>query len=142
MTAQPITAAEFEERLSALCRSAGGAVFPRRPRDRHILFRSAVQSLDTGRDYAELQLNTALREWLAGVGSGLGIDHVTFRRYLVDEGYLVRNASGSQYEVRPSARGQVEFAPEVAAVDSAAVVRAAQEQAAERKRRQTGPAVT
>jgi len=140
MSGHPITAAEFEERLAALCRSPGGAVFPRRPRDRHILSRSVVQTLDAGKDYSELQVNTALRQWLSDVGSGLGIDHVTLRRYLVDEGYLARDAQGSQYQVHPAARGQVEFTAEVAGVDSAGVVRAAQEQAAERKRRQLGPA--
>lgn len=140
MAESPITAAEFEERLAALCRSPGGAIFPRRQRDRHILLRSAVQVLDAGAGYSEPQLNASLRHWLSEVGAGLGIDHVTLRRYLVDEGYLARDASGSRYQVHPAAKGQVVFAAEVAGVDPANVVRLARERAAERKRRQESSA--
>ena len=136
-----ITAREFEERLAALCAGARGASFPRRQRDRHILFRSVAQGLEVGSVYSETSLTDRLLLWLSDVGSGIEIDHVTLRRYLVDEGYLLRNADGSTYRVQLSGKGQMEFEPSVGEVNSSNVVENARQQAAVRKSEHTDRAV-
>jgi hypothetical protein len=133
MRVKPISIAEFQDRLAVLCPGTSGGL-PRRQRDRHIVFRSIVQVLSVSQPYSEQALNGALKEWISEVGTGFGVDHVTLRRYLVDAGYLHRDAYGTSYQVQPNGRGEVEFEPEVGQVDPVAVVRKARQQAAARKR--------
>jgi hypothetical protein len=130
-----VTATEFEKRLTSLCQS--GSAFPRRHRDRHILYRSIVQTFDVSKNYSERSLNTALQQWLSEVGNGIDIDHVTLRRYLIDEAYLSRDAKGSTYAVNPTGRGHVQFEPAVASIDSSIVIHAAKTRVAARKREQS-----
>ena len=134
MSERLITATEFEERLAALCLGGAGSAFPRRHRDRHILYRSIVQMLDVTKNYSEGMLNAALQQWLSDVGAGMDIDHVTLRRYLVDEAYLLRDAKGSAYTVNLTGSGHIEFEQAVAAIDSLVVIQAARSRVAARKR--------
>lgn len=134
MSASPVTVSEFRRRLAALC-GAPDRGFPRRHRDRHILFRSVVALLDAGRRYSEPELNAALGQWSVSVGDGIGIDHVTLRRYLVDWGYLSRDPDGAAYSVRYDGAGDVLFERDVEDVDPVDVVQDALEEARSRKRR-------
>jgi len=134
MSEQMISAAQFEERLAAICLGGSGTVFPRRMRDRHILYRSIIQRLDHARKYPEAELNEALQQWLLDIGTGLDIDHVTLRRYLIDERYLSRDANGNAYRVNPAGSNFVEFDPSIAAIDPFMVIQAAKDRVAERKR--------
>ncbi len=131
-----ITATEFEVRLATLCQRGAGSTFPRRPRDRHILYRSVVQALGAGKTYSETTLSAALQQWLSEVGAGIDVDHVSLRRYLVDDGYLSRDAEGSTYSVNLNGGGHVEFDEAVGTIDSFAVIQAAKVRAAARKREQ------
>jgi len=133
MSERPITAIEFEERLAALCLGGAGFAFPRRRRDRHILYRSIVQTLDVTKNYTEPGLNAALQQWLSDVGAGMDMDHVTLRRYLIDEIYLLREANGSAYSVNLNGRGHVEFEEAIASIDSSAVIESAKSLVAARK---------
>jgi hypothetical protein len=90
--------------------------------------------LSVSQPYSEQAVNEALKEWISKVGTGFGVDHVTLRRYLVDAGYLHRDAYGTSYQVQPNGRDEVVFEPEVGQVDPVAVVRKARQQAAARKR--------
>jgi hypothetical protein len=54
---------------------------------RRIVLEHVVQSFEPGRDYSEREVNAVLRAWTEGGG----VDHVTVRRYLVDEGLLSRS---------------------------------------------------
>ena len=128
MTDRPITKKEFQERLQALCLSGGGRGLPRKHRDRHILFRSVVQMLDSSRRYTEQAINEVLDRWLADVGHNIELDRVSLRRDLVDAGYLVRDLAGHEYRVLPDGRGVVQFDQSVSSVDPSAVLRAAQKQ--------------
>ncbi len=133
MPEQPVSVAEFEERLAAICLGGRGSVFPRRPRDRHILYRSILASFDASNAYSEEAVNTVLRRWLSDVALHLDVDYVALRRYLIDEGYLTRDADGHSYAANPSGRGDVEFDPAVATLDPAAVIEAARARAAARR---------
>lgn len=53
---------------------------------RRMLLEHVVQSFEPGRDYAEREVNSVLRAWTEGGD----VDHVSLRRYLVDEGLLAR----------------------------------------------------
>jgi hypothetical protein len=137
MSEQIISAAQFEERLAAICLGGAGSAFPRRLRDRHILYRSIIQRLDHDRKYPEAELNDALQRWLLDIGTCLGIDHVTLRRYLIDEHYLSRDANGNSYEVNPKGSAAIEFEPSIAAIDPFMLIQAAKDRVAERKRQQS-----
>jgi hypothetical protein len=137
MTEQMITAAQFEERLAAICLGGAGSAFPRRLRDRHILYRSIIQRLDHGRKYPEAELNDALQRWLLDIGTCLEIDHVTLRRYLIDEQYLARDANGNAYQVNPAGYAAIEFESSIAAIDPFTVIQAAKDRVADRKSRQS-----
>ena len=91
-----------EEFVDRLCRIGSGRDrrgFPRRRRDRAILFRSIVQTLDSDRTYTEIQINRALLAWGREVAPSITTDHVTLRRLLVDYGHLERRADGSVYQL-------------------------------------------
>ena len=133
MSERIITVNEFKERLAVICLGGRGSGFPRRSRDRHILYRSVFQSLDPGQKYSESDLNEALQRWLADIGTCLDIDHVTLRRYLIDERYLSRDSNGSGYRVNPAGSTHIEFESSVTAVDPVAVIQAARDKVAERR---------
>jgi len=137
MSEQTISAAQFEERLAAICLSGAGSAFPRRTRDRHILYRSITHGLDHTRKYSEVELNEALQQWRLHVGTCLDIDHVTLRRYLIDEQYISRDPDGSTYQVNPAGNATVEFEPSIAAIEPFMVIQAAKDRVAERKRQQS-----
>jgi len=137
MSEQIISAAQFKERLAVICLSGAGTAFPRRTRDRHILYRSIIQRLDHARKYPEAELNDALQRWLLDIGTCLDIDHVTLRRYLIDEQYLSRDANGNAYQVNPSGNAAMGFEPSIAAIDPFMVIQAAKDRVAERKRQQS-----
>jgi hypothetical protein len=48
-----ISADQFKSRLEVLCLRGGGRGLPRKPRDRHILFKSIVLMLDPEKIYSE-----------------------------------------------------------------------------------------
>ena len=130
----PVTAEEYVERLKAICLRAAGSGFPRKQRDRHILFRSIVADLDEGATYSEPKLNAVLKKWIADVGESLGTDHVHLRRHLVDEGYLVRDAAGRAYRVEAEG-ASVRFCSDTRRIDVAALLRDAREELEIRKAR-------
>ena len=130
-----VTVAEFTHRLTTLCLQSRGSALPRRRRDRHIVLRSVVLTLDPDTRYRETEVNVRLEEWLAGVGSGFVIDHVSLRRELVDMGYLVRDAAGTGYRVAAGERAAIHFDSGVARIDPVALVAAAQEEREQRRKK-------
>lgn len=127
-----INVGEFASRLETLCLQRGGRGLPKKDRDRQILFKSVTITLDPNQAYTENQLNMALAKWLADVGRMIDIDHVTLRRYLVDEGYLSRDPAGTSYSVRTEATVDL-FDPAIDKLDPLAVLEQAIERREQRK---------
>ena len=92
-----ITASQFAKSFASLI--LGGRVMPKKQISQHILFFSATLALQPDREYAEKELNEILGAWSSQFGGNFNLDHVTLRRYLVDTGYLTRDASGSSYRL-------------------------------------------
>lgn len=92
-----IEISEFKNRFVSLI--MGGQGFPKKHVDRHILLISAALGLEPQRQYTESELNDALRKWTAHFGEPVSLDHVSLRRFLVDEGYLWRDGAGKRYEL-------------------------------------------
>lgn len=129
-----ITASEFERRVTLLSLSGFGPGLPRKRRDRHIFLKSVTLVLGHGHSYNEASINEALLSWLGAMGPGARMDHVSLRRYLIDEGYVTRDPAGRVYDVRPSEAAHSLFEPEVDGVDPLEIVRVARAEQEERRR--------
>lgn len=95
-----ITEKIFVKRFVALI--LGVRNLPKDRLTRNILLISAVLNLTPEKTYTEEEINQKLEWWSKRFGGNFGLDYVTLRRYLVDEGYLQRDPSGEQYELTPS----------------------------------------
>ena len=93
-----ITQEQFESRFIPLV-LGGGSLLKKKVEDQHILFLGAALSLVPDRQYSEAELNEALKPWSVHFGDGFNLDHVTLRRYLIDEKYVLRDAAGSVYRL-------------------------------------------
>ena len=92
-----ITEPQFTDRFVALI--LAGRELPKKQLDRHILLISSILKVEPGRQYSEKEINEQLQIWIIHFGRSFGLDHVTLRRYLVDEKYLVRDSTGGTYEL-------------------------------------------
>ena len=102
-----ITASHFIDRFVSMV--IDGRDFPKKRLDRQILFISVILSLEPQRRYSELELNCVLRHWTDHFGVNIGLDHVTLRRFLVDERFLKRDAAGMSYELEINKKRFVTF---------------------------------
>lgn len=127
-----ITADQFRQRFVALILDARD--LPKKPLDRHILWYSAALGLQPRRAYSEAAVNEELRGWAGLFGGPFGLDHVTLRRFLVDEGYLRRDAAGGSYSLVTEGL-PYSFDPSLAGLDLAHLVREAKQERESRKRR-------
>ena len=78
-----------DARVRALFRRGRIVAIPRTPELRLSLLRHLAGRFEPGRTYREPEVNAVLRE--------VHDDHAALRRYLVDEGLLVRSADGATY---------------------------------------------
>ena len=114
-----IDASQLKNRFVSMI--LGGQGFPKKDLDRHILFLSATLGLDPGRRYTERELNEELRKWTARFGTPVSLDHVTLRRFLVDEHYVQRDSAGQSYELTTTGWPYT-FDPSVKALDLEALI--------------------
>jgi hypothetical protein len=67
-----------------------------------MLLLSPVLNLDANSTYTGAAINDELRNWISRFGTGLSIDYVTLRRYLIDESLLYRDQFGSSHAMDPA----------------------------------------
>ncbi len=115
-----ITAAQFRDRFIALY--FGGQDLPKKPLDRQIVFISAVLGLDRQRQYSEGDINGELQKWVLQFGQRYNLDHVTLRRYLIDEKYLVRDSAGGAYQLVAEETAPYTFDATLEHLDLAALI--------------------
>jgi len=130
-----ITAAEFEQRIADLCLGGIGPGLPRKRRDRHILLKAAAMALGQGSEHSEGAINEVLESWLDSLGPAVRLDHVSLRRYLIDEGYVERDVAGRVYRVREVESQPERFQLAVESLDSLEIVRRASADRERRRRR-------
>ena len=92
-----ITASQFAGRFVSIV--LDGRDLPKKRLDRHVLLISSIPRLHPKQRYSERELNVVLRHWTDRFGVNLRLDHVTLRRFLVDERFLKRDAAGTSYEL-------------------------------------------
>lgn len=102
---------------------------PVRQSDLELLLALAAPRFEKGREYREREVNDVLRDWLSTFSAPHGIDHVTFRRCMVDARILHRDPAGSTYRVDPA-----KIDPGHAGVDLAQLLADVKDERAERKR--------
>jgi hypothetical protein len=73
---------------------------PKKTKDAAAVLALSIVSLDADGFYDENEIDLHLTSWLEGIGSEHGnADHVTWRRALVDYGFLRRATDGVIYRV-------------------------------------------
>jgi hypothetical protein len=110
-----ITDSEFRERFGTLYFS--GQDLPKKPLDRQIVLISAILGLTPQQKYSESEINAELQKWVIAFGKRYSLDHVTLRRYLIDERYLVRDSSGGAYQLGALEQLAYTFDPTLMALD-------------------------
>ena len=125
-----ITVAKFSDRFVALV--LGARDLPKKALDLNILLLSAVLGLESGREYSEGELNAELQRWILEFGRNFGLDHVTLRRFLIDEKYLRRDPAGKAYQLNP-AGPRFSYDPEVRSLDLQLLVAEARQERAKKK---------
>jgi hypothetical protein len=108
---------------------------PVKPADVDVLLALAALRFAPGREYREREVNDLLRDWLRTFCAPFGIDHVTFRRCLVDARILLRDRHGSAYQVAPA---KIDRA--LASLDPARLLADVRDKRAARKRAHQRPA--
>ena len=68
---------------------------PKKPEHRDLLLATLSLPLERRYPYTELELNDVLRQELGAMNAL--VDHVSARRYLVDFGFVKRDAAGQRY---------------------------------------------
>ena len=92
------------------------------PPDFALVLAAAGCAVAPGETLSERDVAERLRSFLAGAGAMLAVDHVELRRWLVDNGVLVRDGFGRAY-TRGEPREAVALAmDELAGADLAAIV--------------------
>ena len=128
-----ISVEEFVERLCLIGADRGPRRFPRKQKDRQIIMKSILMSMDSVRTYTEGQVNEIIQDWNRDVAPAIETDHVTVRRWLVDYGLLERSPDGSTYRVGFPAASVV-FDLEVEDIDLRGTVAAYLDQQSRRTR--------
>ncbi len=126
-----ITDSQFRERFASLFFS--GQDLPKKIFDRHIVYIGALIGLQPDRKYSESELNAELQKWTLLFGQRYNIDHVTLRRYLIDERYLQRDAAGGSYELATTDQPYT-FDRSLAGLDLAALIDTARQDREMQKR--------
>ena len=130
----PITVDQFTTRLGAVCARGSQSGLPSKQADRLIVLKSVILTMEPGRTYAAAEMTAAMKRWMATVGSGLGTDHATLRRELVDSRLLARDADGNSYWIPSPGPRDGDFAPEVSSLDPSAIVEDARVRIEQKKR--------
>lgn len=125
-----ITQSQFIKRFCTLI--LGKSDLPKKQDDLHILLFSSIMQLDPERQYTEKEINQHLQDWTVRFGGSFGLDHVTLRRFLIDEGYIQRDVAGASYQV---AKGELKyiFDPSIKELDLDEQVKQARRERDERK---------
>ena len=110
----------------------GARDLPKKALDLNILLLSSVLGLESGREYSEGELNAELQRWILSFGGKFGLDHVTLRRYLIDEKYVRRDPAGRAYQLDRTGP-RFTYDPEVRSLDLRLLVAEARQERAKRK---------
>jgi len=111
----------------------GRSLLPKKRSELQMLLLSVSLAFEFDQIYSEKQVNGLIRGWISRFGEALGVDYVTLRRYLVDEGILQRDEFGTSYQLTQSSP-YFTYDPAICDLDLEGIVAQADEERAARKR--------
>jgi len=111
----------------------GRSFLPKKRIELQMLLTSVVFTFEFDQAYSESEVNALILDWISRLGNELGVDHVTLRRYLVDEGILLRDEFGTTYQLA-SASPFFTYEPSIRELNLEELVAQASEERAARKR--------
>lgn len=103
-----VSAADYAARLRVLMRRSSEG-WPRRAKDRWILLRAIADAFSAEERLDERTFTGRIQDFLLAHGGHLGLDAVTLRRMLVDEGFAERDAWGREYRASRRHERRVRF---------------------------------
>ena len=106
---------------------------PTRRGDAEVLLALASAAFESGRVYREVEVNDRLTQWLDGFAAPGMVDHVSLRRRLVDQRYLLRNPAGAAYRVNREKTAE-RLSPAAQSIDPGVVLASVESERARRKR--------
>jgi hypothetical protein len=112
-------------------------LLPKKRSDQTVLLALACAQFEPARVYREDDVNEKLQAWLERFTSPITMDHVSFRRQLVDEYFLLRDAAGAAYRVNGPKLDR-EICEAARSIDPGAVMAAVRLEREERKRARAG----
>lgn len=125
MSSQPISQPEAEKILYRIFRAGELRHLPKSRRDTELLVALAAAYLDPRSTYSESEINTEIEEWMAGFTNSVTLDHVTFRRYMVDYHLVRRDANGENYRTNQMVLNSF-ISPEARSVQPSEMLKAAE----------------
>lgn len=127
---------DYEQVFAVIRRLVNAGPLPSLPKkkgDHTVLLSLACALFEPGRVYREDDVNDRLQEWLARFTSPITMDHVSFRRELVDDQFLLRDAAGTAYRVNV-VKLDAQISAAARAIDPGAVMTEVRIRREERKR--------
>ncbi len=127
---------EYEQVLDVVKRLVNAGplgLLPKKRTDQAVLLALACARFELARVYREDEVNERLHAWLETFTSPITMDHVSFRRQLVDEQFLLRDTAGAAYRVNV-AKLDEEIDATARSIDPGTVLAAVRLQREERKR--------
>ncbi len=109
-----ISSSDFAKRFTRFVLNA--REMPKKQADQNAIFHAATLGLEGGKAYSEADLNHHLQRWADRFGGSCKLDYVSLRRYLVDRGFIDRDASGGAYSLAASGP-RLAFDPQIEALD-------------------------
>lgn len=103
MADTPLSERNFRASIAKTFGGGAPKSWPKNRTDRLSLLGAAFLSLNGDASFSETQVNAALGSWLKTMGALDMLDHVTLRRYLVDEKLLAREKNGTHYRTNKAA---------------------------------------
>lgn len=125
---------EIQRSLKRLFSAGRLELLPKRDTDRQLLFALAAWKIQEHGADTEQAINDLLEGWLSAFCHTVSLDHVTFRRALVDAGFIGRTNDGARYWINAQQIHRT-LAPDGLDVDPGATFAEARRERDERKRR-------
>ena len=92
-----LTRKQVERSLRRLLSHGLLDALPKREEDRRMLYALGAWRIHEAGADQEPAINTELEQWLGKFCFAVNVDHVTFRREMVDAGFIGRSDDGSRY---------------------------------------------
>ena len=114
-----IGARDYASRLRVTLSPGRIGGWPRKYRDRYILLHAIARAFREGEMLTEKEATGRIQDFVVRHGENLGLDAVTLRRALIDEGFMDRDSNCRDYRISRRFEKRMRFEGEMPEVDDA-----------------------